>query len=255
LNMEGDLQLVVKENPADLAQEAAQIFAATAVGCASGKGRFTVALSGGSTPRLMHNLLAEEPFVSEIPWEKTHVFWVDERCVPKNHPHSNFGAAKGDLVEKAPILESQVYPMPMAFSPEQGAVEYHRTLSDFFKLAPGEFPRFDLIFLGMGSDGHTASLFPDQSALEEEERFVVSVKGGNPDVYRLTMTLPVLTNARYVVFLISGRQKAGILKTVLENNQVRLPAGRIRPVNGKQVWLVDREAASMLLKIGIYGKT
>ena len=100
----------------------------------------------------------------------------------------------------------------------------------------------------MGSDGHTASLFPDQSALEEKEKFVVSVKGGNPDVYRLTMTLPVINNARYVVFLISGRQKAEALKNVFENNQVRVPAKRVRPVSGKQLWLIDREAASMLSK-------
>jgi 6-phosphogluconolactonase len=253
--MQDDLQLFVKLYPEDLAQAAAQIFTAEAVDCVSDEGQFTVVLSGGSTPRLMHNLLAEEPFVSEIPWEKTHVFWVDERCVDENHPHSNFGAAKGDLIEKVPIPESQVYPMPVTLSPEQGAVEYQRTLSAFFRLTPGEFPRFDLIFLGMGNDGHTASLFPDQSALEEKEKFVVSVKGGAPDVYRLTMTLPVLNNAKYVVFLISGRQKAEVLKTVFEKNQVRLPAGRVRPVSGKQVWLVDREAASMLSKSVIYGKT
>ncbi|MBW1901871.1 MAG: 6-phosphogluconolactonase [Deltaproteobacteria bacterium] len=253
--MEGDLQLVVKENPEDLAQEAARIFAAAAVDCAFKKGRFAVVLSGGSTPGLMHNLLAEKPFISEIPWEKTHIFWADERCVPENHPHSNFRAAKEDLVDKVPIPESHVYPMSTEFTPEKGADAYQQTLSDFFKLEPGEFPRFDLIFLGMGSDGHTASLFPDQSALEEKERFVVSVKGGNPDVYRLTMTLPVLNNARYVVFLISGKQKAEALKTVLENSQVRLPAKRVRPVSGKQIWLIDREASSLLSKSVTYGKT
>jgi 6-phosphogluconolactonase len=248
-------EIVVENNPNDMAHKAARIFAGAAVDCASVQGRFTVVVSGGSTPRRMHHLLAEEPYISEIPWEKTHVFWVDERCVPENHPSSNFGAAKGDFVNKVPIPRSQVYAMPTALSPEQGAAEYQRRLSDFFELAKGEFPRFDLIFLGMGSDGHTASLFPDQSALEEKKRFVLSVKGGNPDVYRLTMTLPVINNARYVVFLISGAKKAEALKAVLENNQVRVPAKRVRPVSGKQLWLIDREAASMLSKRVTDGKT
>ncbi len=237
---------IVKDNPDDLAKEAAMIFSAAALECASEKGLFTVALSGGSTPKLMHRLLAEEPFLSEIPWIRTHIFWVDERCVPEDHLSNNFAAAKKDLIDRVPIPESHVYPMPAQVPSEKGAVEYQRILSDFFNLGPGKLPHFDLIFLGMGTDGHTASLFPDQRVLEENERLVVSVKGGDPDVYRLTITIPVLNNARNIVFLISGRKKAHIIKSVFENNQVSLPAKRVCPVDGTLIWLMDREAASSL---------
>ncbi len=247
--------MIVKDNPDDLAQAAARIFTVAAVDCVAEKGRFAVMLSGGSTPRSMHRLLAEEPFFSEIPWEKTHIFWTDERCVPEDHPHSNFGEAKKELVDKIPIPESHVHPMPTESASEKGAAAYERIMLQFFELEPGEFPNFDLIFLGMGSDGHTASLFPDHWALDEGERLVISAKGGNPDIYRLTVTLPMLNNASAVVFLISGRQKADTLKTVFENNQVSLPAMRVRPINGTLTWLIDREAASSLSKRVTNGKT
>jgi len=159
---------------------------------------------------------------------------------------SNFGAAKQDFIETIPIPESHIYPMPAQSSSEKGAAEYQQRLSDFFGLAVGEVPRFDLVFLGMGNDGHIASLFPNHCALEEKKRLVVLVKGGDPDVYRLTMTVPVLNNARAVVFLISGRHKSDALRAVFENTGDGLPAKRVHPTNGVLIWLTDREAASCI---------
>jgi len=130
--------------------------------------------------------------------------------------------------------------------PKQGAQKYQKALIDFFHLEDGRFPTFDQIFLGMGADGHTASLFPGQDALDERKRLIVAVKGGNPNVNRLTITLPVLNRARQIVFLISGKEKAASLKTVFEDRENQLPAQRIRPLNGELIWLLDQEAASLL---------
>jgi 6-phosphogluconolactonase len=138
--------------------------------------------------------------------------------------------------------------MPVDSPPETASELYQATMIEFFGLNPKEIPRFDLIILGLGKDGHTASLFPGQRALNEEERLVVPVNGGDPDVSRLSMTFPVLNNAREILFLVTGEQKAYILRAVLESNQALLPAQKIRPVSGNLNWLVDREAASMLSK-------
>ena len=142
----------------------------------------------------------------------------------------------------------QIHPMPGEIAPEEGARQYRDLLSDRFKLEKGQFPIFDLIFLGIGADGHTASLFPGQGALDERARSVVAVKGGNPDVSRLTLTYPVLNRGAEIVFLVSGRGKAGILQTIFENGESRLPARRISPVDGTLTWLIDRDAAALLSK-------
>lgn len=241
-------KIIIKDSPELLAQEAARLFCEAAEERASIKNVFTVAISGGTTPVLMNRLLAKEPYSSKVPWDKIHIFWVDERCVPYSHPYSNYGTALKDLISKIPIPESNVHPMPVESSPEKGSDIYQDELIQFFGLNHGGPPRFDLILLGIGKDGHTASLFPGQRALNEEERLVVSVKGGDPDVNRLSMTFPVLNNAREIVLLVSGKQKAHILRTVLENNQTFFPAQKIQPVRGNVKWLIDRDAASMLSK-------
>jgi 6-phosphogluconolactonase len=246
LAMKDNREIIIKDTPDLMAQEAARLFCEAADERASIKNLFTVALSGGTTPVLMNRLLAKEPYSSKVPWDKTHIFWVDERCVSYSHPLSNYGAAVKDLISKVPIPESNVHPMPVEYLPEKGSDMYQDELIRFFGLNHEEIPRFDLILLGIGKDGHTASLFPGQGALDEEERLVVSVKGGDPDVNRLSITLPVLNNAREIVFLVSGKQKARILTTVLENDQALLPAQKIRPVGGDVKWLIDRDAASML---------
>ncbi|MFH1490112.1 MAG: 6-phosphogluconolactonase [Pseudomonadota bacterium] len=242
------LQIVIKENPLGLARAGAEFFRSAAEEAAEKRGAFAVAVSGGGTPRTMHRLLAQEPYRRTVPWEKTDLFWVDDRCVPKTDEASNYGAAERDLLEKVPLPKDQIHPMPATRPPVEGAHRYEKTLKSFFHPEGNGLPVFDLIFLGIGTDGHTASLFPSQQALDEKEKWVVAVRGGNPDVNRLTLTFPVLNHARKIVFLVSGRGKASILKALFEENDPPLPARRIRPVNGKLTWLLDQEAAAMLPK-------
>ena len=231
-----------------MAKKGAEIFSQAAKKSVETRGRFVVAISGGSTPRNMHRLLGEEPFLSDIPWDKTDIFWVDERCVPADDLHGNFGTAKKDFLERVPIPEAQVHPMPGEIYPEKGAINYQQELLKFFNTGAGEFPVFDLIFLGVGTDGHTASLFPGQGSLDEKERLVVPVKGGNPNMSRLTMTYPLLNRAENIVFMVSGRAKASIIKSIIEDNEPVLPARMITPLTGELIWLLDREAASSLSK-------
>jgi 6-phosphogluconolactonase len=241
-------RILISDSPEKVALKGANLFADKAKASVNTRGKFFVALSGGSTPRPMHRLLIQEPYRLEIPWDRVHVFWVDERCVPESDPASNFGAAKRDFVRQAPIPAGQVHPMPGEMAPELGAQKYQEDFVSSFQLRDGEFPVFDLIFLGVGADGHTASLFPQQKALGETERMVVAVMGGEPYVGRLTMTLPVINNAREVVFLVSGKEKAGVVKAVIESEDQSLPARKVRPVNGVLTWLLDRDAASQLTR-------
>ena len=238
--------IIIKDTPIDLARTAADIFSMRADECVAKQDRFFVAISGGTTPRLFHRMLVQEPYVSEIPWYKMHIFWVDERCVPEKDAASNYGASKKDFLNKAPISKTQIYPMPGRLSPEDGARKYQKTLMEFFHLKYGQFPTFDQIFLGMGTDGHIASLFSEHGAIDEKEKLVVAVKGGDPYVSRLTMTLPVLNRSRQIVFLVSGKGKAATLKRVFKGEQVLLPAQKIRAVEGELTLLLDREAASLL---------
>jgi len=238
--------IIIEPNTAQMAKKGAEIFSKAATKSFEKRGRFVAAISGGSTPRDMHRMLGSEPFRSNIPWENTDIFWVDERCVPENDPANNYGAAREDFLERVPIPEAQVHPMPGKGSPENGALNYQQELQKMFKVRAGEFPVFDLVFLGIGTDGHTASLFPGQSALKEKRKWVVAVKGGNPNVSRLTMTYPLLNRAESVVFIASGREKAPILKAVLEDTKSRLPARMITPLTGGLTWLLDQEAASLL---------
>jgi 6-phosphogluconolactonase len=248
-----EAEIIVKDNPTHLAQTGAELFTSVAQASVQERGRFTVAVSGGSTPRLMHRLLAEEPYCSKTPWGKTSLFWVDERCVPVTDDGNNYGAARSDLLERVPLPTAQIYPMPVEMPPDEGAVEYQKVIQNSFQLGEGQFPIFDLIFLGIGADGHTASLFPGQSSIEEKKRLVIAVKGGIPNVSRLTMTYPTLNQARQLVILVSGTGKAAVLKTLFEDKQARLPAGRINPTNGTLTWLVDRDAAEALPKEETYG--
>ena len=229
-----------------LAEKGAEIVQCAALDSTMRQTHFTVALSGGSSPRLMYRTLSKEPYLSGIPWQKIHIFWVDERCVPVNNPASNYGAAKKDFLDNIPIPSNHVHPMPGEAPPEKGASQYQHELINFFQLEDGPFPVFDLIFLGMGADGHTASLFPGDEALKEKKRMIVAVKGGDPYVNRLTMTFPVLNNARNVVFLVSGKEKAETIKTIFEKKNVMLPAGKVKPEKGELIWLLDGEAASLL---------
>ena len=242
-------QIIIAANADDLAFRAAELFKSAARAHVDQRGRFVAALSGGSTPRGMYRLLASPPAVTEVPWESTHLFWVDERCVPASDPESNLGAAWRDLLGHLPLPPGNLHFIRGDFPPEEAAEEYQMELAWFFQLGEGEFPVFDLIFLGMGKDGHTASLFPGQSALHEASRLAMAVKGGTPNVYRITLTFPVLNRARRIVFLVAGMDKAETVKALLEGAQLDLPAAKIRPLQGDVIWLLDQEAASLLSKV------
>lgn len=241
-----ECEIIIADNASQLSERGADMFFRTARESVDLRGRFAVALSGGSTPRAMHKILAEEPYCSGISWDKVHIFWVDERCVPVSNPASNYGLAKQDFLDRISIPLGQIHPMPGKILPEKGTVLYQRELEAFFKPEQGDQPLFDLIFLGVGKDGHTASLFPGQQVLEECEEWVAAVKGGDPDVNRLTLTVPVLNNARQIVFLVSGKGKAPIVKSLFENSEPHLPAQKIQPIDGKLIWLLDKGAASLL---------
>jgi 6-phosphogluconolactonase len=215
-------EIRILKTAADLFEGAAAEFASQASTAVRASGKFTVALSGGSTPRTLYSLLATKP---NLPWDKIFIFWGDERHVPPDQPESNYGMANEALLSR---------------------LQYELTLKDFFHLSPGEFPRFDLIFLGVGPDGHTASLFPGTSALNETKRLVVANWVPKFNTHRITFTFPVLNAAACVIFLMSGADKAATLQEVLENNRANLPSQRVRPVNGKLIWLVDEPAARTL---------
>jgi len=237
------LRIMVGENREAISEGGARLFEQKAIESVERKGRFLVALSGGSTPREMHKRLA---FRASILWDEVHVFWGDERCVPVDSPWSNYGAAWDDFLGKVPLPAEHIHPMPVHMTPDEGALSYERELKHLFGLTAGGLPLLDLVFLGMGKDGHTASLFPGAKSLEEREKLVVAVKGGDPDVYRLTLTFPVINRAREVIFMVSGREKAEVVKAVIEAEEGRFPASRVRPASGMLTWLLDREASSLL---------
>ena len=212
---------------------------------------FTIALSGGSTPRRLHVLMAGDPAVrNRLPWGQLHFFWGDERHVPPDHPRSNYRMAQETLLSLASVPAENIHRIP---SEETNAIraaeKYEQELKTFFSLQAGQLPRFDCVLLGMGSDGHTASLFPGSEALHESKRLVAANWVEKIKAYRITLTVPVLNHADLVVFLVSGAEKAEALKQVLHGDYQpeRFPAQLIRPDPGKLLWIVDRAAASGLL--------
>jgi 6-phosphogluconolactonase len=214
-------------------------------------GRFTIALSGGSTPRTLYTLLAANAS-HNLPWDKMFFFFGDERHVPPNDPESNYRMANESLLSKVPIPPENIFRLPTENRDAEVVAEtYEQTLRKFFDVHPGEFPRFDLILLGLGGDGHTASLFPETKALQEKSRLVVANWVEKLKTHRITFTLPLLNAARTVAFLVSGTDKAAILHEVLEGNAPgeKYPSRLVKPADGKLIWFVDRAAASELSKV------
>ncbi|MFZ0307125.1 MAG: 6-phosphogluconolactonase [Candidatus Sulfotelmatobacter sp.] len=246
--MNSTLELRKLTTPQDLFQAAAEEVLRAAAEAIAQRGRFTIALSGGSTPRNLYTLIAANASAS-LPWDQMFFFWGDERHVPLNDPDSNYRMAKETLLSKVPIPPANIFPVP-ADNPDAAAAAqaYEDTLRKFFALAAGEFPKFDLILLGMGPDGHTASLFPETAALQEKSRLVVANWVEKLSNSRITFTLPVLNAARCVAFLVSGADKAAVLHEVLEGKAPgeKYPSKLVRPIEGKLIWFVDRAAASDL---------
>ena len=233
---------------AALARAAAEEFAHAAEEAVRARGRFTVALSGGSTPRSLHRLLATD-YRDRIDWRAVHVFWGDERHVPPDHPESNFRMARETLLDAVPVPPENIYRIP-AENPDaaRAAMDYEETLCAAFGLSRGELPRFDLLVMGIGEDGHTASLFPGSDALHERERLVIAPWVEKLGTFRITLTPPVLNHGANVLFLVSGEEKAEAVRTALEGERDpdRCPAQIVRPESGSLLWLVDRAAASRL---------
>ncbi|HEY6871713.1 MAG TPA: 6-phosphogluconolactonase [Geobacteraceae bacterium] len=228
-----------------LSRAAAELFAAEAVRATAATGRFVVLLAGGETPRRCYELLAQPPFRDRVPWHGVHVFWGDERCVPADDPRNNSLMARRALLDHVPVPDAQIYPIRCDRDPREGAGAYEECLRAFFAAGP---PRFDLALLGLGENGHTASLFPGTPALEERERWTAGVEVAGEGLQRVTLTAPVINRAALVAFLVAGIGKAAVLREAVAGtaDPHRLPARLIRPVTGRIIWLVDREAARLL---------
>jgi len=212
------------------------------------RGRFSVALAGGSTPKELYHLLTTEDYRDELDWAQVYLFWSDERNVPPDHHDSNYGIVRYALLEYVAIPEANVHRMRGENAPLEAATEYHDQLDRFFQPAQAGLPIFDLVLLGMGSDGHTASLFPDDPTLQEAQRWVAAVEHTRPPpplVTRLTLTLPVINAARNVIFLVTGESKAEAVRRIFDSGE-RLPAGMVRPEQGRLVWMLDEAAAAGL---------
>jgi 6-phosphogluconolactonase len=238
----------VVASAADLFHAAAEEFMRVGRDAIGAQGRFTVALSGGSTPKALYSLLAAN--YTSFVWNRVFLFFGDERHVAPTDPESNYRMVNEALLTKITIPAENVFRVP-AENPDASAAasDYEGQLRRFFELKSGEVPRFDLILLGMGPDGHTASLFPDSAALEEQSRLVVANWVAKFNTYRITFTFPVLNRAAEVMFLASGPDKAEMLHQVLEGkNTPPLPSQRVQPSDGKLLWMLDEAAAAKLTR-------
>jgi len=232
-----------------LSTEAAQFIVRLANEAIVSHGRFTIALSGGSTPKATYSLLGSEPYRSQIDWTQVEIFWSDERCVPPDDKESNYALAQQVLLSNIPIPTNQIHRMPADTSDRDTASQaYEREMQRTF--STDSIPNFDLIQLGMGPEGHTASLFPHQESLHEQQRLVMPVNVPKPPPPRLTFTPPLLNAAKHVLFLVAGSEKADALKAVLEGEYEpdEYPAQIVRPVNGDGTWMLDTSAAGKLRK-------
>jgi 6-phosphogluconolactonase len=241
------MQIAICPDRHALSQQAAEYIVRIANESIALHGRFTFALTGGTTPGELYGLLGNEPYRSQINWQLGHVFWGDERCVPLENPDSNFHLAQEVLLNKISIPESQIHPMP-ADLPDREAASQAYTVEMQHAFRTSGTPSFDLIHLGMGPEGHTASLFPHQASLHEKQRLVMPVSVPKPPPDRLTFTPPLLNAARNVLFLVTGSEKADALQAVLEGEYQpeEYPAQIVRPTNGEVVWMLDKDVAKNL---------
>ena len=232
------MNLEILVTPEDLARAAAELFVVRSSEAVAQRGVFTIALSGGSTPKILYQLLADpnEPFREQVPWSRIHFFWSDERHVLPDHPESNYRMANEAMLVHVPITRDNVH---RVMSENPNAAEAAEQYEGLVPL------RFDLILLGLGTDGHTASIFPGSEVVHETKRLVAAPWVEKLKSYRITMTLPLINNAASVVFLVSGAEKAEIVRQVIRGPKL-YPAQEVRPVDGELRWLLDREAASKL---------
>jgi 6-phosphogluconolactonase len=240
----------VLPTPEATARAAAQLFTDAAVKAAAARGTARIAISGGTTPKAMFALLASpaEPFLKQVPWDKLELYWVDERCVPPDHAESNYRMTKEALLSKVPLPSERVHRMEGELEPEVAAARYEAVIRNTFRLEGAETPTFDLVQLGMGDDGHTASLFPHTDALNEMSHIVVPNHVPQKDTWRITLTWPVINQGREVEFMIEGGAKTQVLHDVFLGpyQPETYPSQLIRPASGRLTLLLDAAAASKL---------
>ena len=240
----------VVADAAAVARSGAELFVAASKKAVAERGRFVVALSGGKTPAAMYDLLASDARLrADVPWPQCYFFFGDERHVPPDHPDSNYRMANEALLSRLSLNPSQVFRVKAELeNADRAAFEYEEEIRGFFRLTPDQIPRFDLLMLGLGPDGHTASLFPGTRALQERVRLVTANWVGQFNAYRITLTVPVLNAAARVMFSVQGPDKARALKAVLHGpyEPWQLPAQLVHPRNGTVTWLIDRSAGALL---------
>lgn len=236
--------LMLVPDIAELNRAAAQEFVRCASAAIKENGRFTVALSGGNTPRAVYSLLAKE-YRHQLPWEQVYVFFGDERHVPPTDPQSNYRMANESLLSHVPIPAQNVHRIPAELAPNAAAEQYQRVLENFFHLNPAEAPRFDLVMLGMGEDGHTASLFPGTAALQHQSRLVVANHVEKLKTDRITFTFPALNAAAEVMVIVAGANKAPVIRQIIHSPAtVNYPVQMVRPSDGRLLWIVEQCAAA-----------
>ncbi len=244
------MNVIILPDSSNLALEAARRFAYLAAQAIENRGLFTVSLAGGSTPGQMYEILSSEPHIAMIDWTRAFIFWGDERCVPPDHPESNYRKAKETLLDRVPIPADHIYRIPAELPPEQASEVYEENLLRFFSSLPDEDERrqarFDLVLLGMGDDGHTASLFPGTPAIHENTRWVRAQYIDKLATWRITLTPAILNRARHIIFLVSGQAKSYTLPRVIYGTYQpdRYPAQVVIPSEGLLEWLVDEAAAA-----------
>lgn len=250
-NKDKNIEILVCADAEAVARTAADLFLRLASESIRDRGRFTVALSGGSTPKRLFEILSTPKYQKQIDWAHVHLFWGDERYVPADHPDSNFLMTMETLLSKVQIPPANVHRIRTELSPAEAvATNYEAEIARFFAGSPehGRFPSFDLIFLGLGTNAHTASLFPNSRALQEHSHLVTADFVEEVNMWRITMTAPLLSAARTIAFLVCGPEKASVIRDVLfgDYNPERKPAQLIQPDHGQLLWIVDRSSAAQL---------
>jgi len=241
-------KIIVCKDVDELNRNAAAQFISLAKGAIARSGRFAVALSGGSTPKALYSLLAAPEYRNLMDWSRLHLFWGDERCVPPDHPESNFHMVREALLSQIQIPNKNIHRILGEREPGEAAAAYEAELKDFFGVELGALPRFDLVFLGLGEDGHTASLFPGTDAANETEHLVAVAYVERLRSYRLTVSLPLINAAARVTFLVSGESKAAIIREILlaDGASCSYPAAQVKPTDGRITWFITADAAKDL---------
>jgi len=233
------------DTPGQLFKAAADLILQLYEKAVSEKRTFSIALSGGSTPKRLYELLATPLYAKKIDWKNVYVFWSDERCVPISDEENNSHMASLALLNNVAIPKENIFPVPVSFEPSKAAARYEQMIKTLFK---DKQPQFDLVLLGTGEDGHTASLFPHTDILDEKKALVKQVYLKDKKMYRVSFTLPLINDAKHILFLVTGKEKAGIIKKIFTRpvKKPAYPAQLIKPVKGKLFWYLDRQAASQL---------